>query len=78
MGRIWLRFSLPGAPILRFVPTNPLDQFTVIPIQIYNWVSKPQAGFQNIAAAARIALLVLLLTMNAAAILLRNRYSRRN
>ena len=63
---------------LRFVPSGPLDQFTVIPIQIYNWVSKPQAGFQNIAAAASIVLLVLLLTMNAAAILLRNRYSRRN
>jgi phosphate transport system permease protein len=63
---------------LRFVPNGPLDQFTVIPIQIYNWVSRPQAPFQNIAAAASIVLLVLLLTMNAAAILLRNRYSRRN
>ena len=63
---------------LRFVPDGPLDQFTAIPIQIYNWVSRPQAGFQNIAAAASIVLLVLLLTMNAAAILLRNRYSRRN
>jgi phosphate transport system permease protein len=63
---------------LRFVPDGPLDQFTVIPIQIFNWVAKPQAEFQNIAAAASIVLLVLLLTMNAAAILLRNRYSRRN
>ncbi|HUF50044.1 MAG TPA: phosphate ABC transporter permease PstA [Longimicrobiales bacterium] len=63
---------------LRFVPDGPLDQFTVIPIQIFNWVSKPQAAFQNVAAAAGIVLLVMLLTMNAAAIVLRNRYSRRN
>jgi phosphate transport system permease protein len=61
-----------------FVPTSPTDPFTVIPIQIYNWVSRPQAEFQELAAAASIVLLVLLLSMNAAAILLRNRYSRRN
>lgn len=61
-----------------FVPTNPLDPFTVIPIQIFNWVSRPQLEFQELAAAASIVLLVLLLSMNAAAIVLRNRYSRRN
>lgn len=61
-----------------FVPTSPLDPFTVIPIQIFNWVSRPQLAFQEVAAAASIVLLVLLLSMNAAAILLRNRYSRRN
>jgi phosphate transport system permease protein len=61
-----------------FVPTSPTDPFTVIPIQIYNWVSRPQAEFQELAAAASIVLLVLLLSLNAAAILLRNRYSRRN
>jgi phosphate transport system permease protein len=61
-----------------FVPTSPTDPFTVIPIQIYNWVSRPQAEFREIAAAASIVLLVLLLSLNAAAILLRNRYSRRN
>jgi phosphate transport system permease protein len=61
-----------------FVPNSPLDPFTVVPIQIFNWVSRPQAEFQELAAAASIVLLVLLLSMNAAAILLRNRYSRRN
>jgi phosphate transport system permease protein len=60
-----------------FVPASPMDPFTVVPIQIFNWVSRPQAGFQELAAAASIVLLALLLTMNAAAILLRNRYSRR-
>jgi phosphate transport system permease protein len=60
-----------------FVPSKPTDAFTVIPFQIYNWVSRPQVSFQELAAAASIVLLVLLLTMNAAAIWLRNRYSRK-
>ena len=62
---------------LAFVPKSPLDGFTVVPFQIYNWISRPQAEFQQLAAAASIVLLVLLLTMNASAIWLRNRYSRR-
>jgi phosphate transport system permease protein len=60
-----------------FVPKGPLDEFTVIPIQIFNWVSKPQAGFQQVAAAASIVLLVVLLSMNAVAIVLRNKYTRK-
>jgi phosphate transport system permease protein len=51
--------------------------FTVLPIQIFNWVSRPQKGFHANAAAGIIVLLVVLLTLNAAAILLRNRYQRR-
>jgi phosphate transport system permease protein len=61
-----------------FVPGSPLDPFTVVPIQIFNWVARPQAEFRELAAAASIVLLVLLLSLNAVAILLRNRYSRRN
>jgi len=61
-----------------FVPKSPADPFTVVPIQIFNWVQRPQAAFHELAAAASIVLLALLLSMNAAAILLRNRYSRRN
>lgn len=60
-----------------FVPSSPMDPFTVIPIQIFNWISRPQAEFRELAAAASIVLLVLLLSMNALAITLRNRYSRR-
>jgi phosphate transport system permease protein len=60
-----------------FIPDGPLDEFTVIPIQIFNWVSKPQAGFHEAAAAASIVLLIVLLTLNAVAILLRNRYMRK-
>ena len=51
--------------------------FTVLPIQIFNWVSRPQAGFHVNAAAGIVVLLVVLLLMNAAAIVLRNRYQQR-
>jgi phosphate transport system permease protein len=64
-----------------FVPELGLDglqsPFTVLPIQIFNWVSRPQAGFHVNAAAGIIVLLVLMLLMNLSAILLRNRYQRR-
>jgi len=59
-----------------FLPDNPMDSFTVMPIQIYNWVSRPQASFQELAAAGIIVLLVMLLLMNFSAILLRNKYNK--
>jgi phosphate transport system permease protein len=58
-------------------PTNPFSKFTTLPIQIYQWTSRPQDEFRNIAAAAIIVLLILLLTLNATAVLLRNRFSKR-
>ena len=60
-----------------FAPTSPLDRFTVLPIQIYVWISKPQEEFHQLAAAGIVALLVILLSMNAFAILLRNRLQSR-
>jgi phosphate transport system permease protein len=63
-----------------FVPFNPnglTDQFTALPIQIFNWTTRPQAEFKLLAAAAILVLLALLLTMNAFAIWLRNKYQRR-
>jgi len=57
-------------------PTGPFSRFSALPIQIYNWASRPQAEFHNLAAAAIIVLLAALLGLNAAAILLRDRYSR--
>ena len=63
---------------LTFIPSGPLDRFTVMPIQIFNWVGRPQAGFQGIAAAGIVVLLVLLLTMNAVAIYIRNRTQKRS
>ena len=58
-------------------PEHLLSQFTVLPIQIYTWSSQPQAEFQNIAAAAILVLLIILLGMNAAAIILRNKFQKR-
>ena len=62
---------------IAFSPTNPLDPFTVLPIQIFNWTSRPQEDFRGIAAAGIIVLLAMLFVMNAGAIILRNRYQRR-
>lgn len=59
-----------------FAPAHPLDRFTVLPIQIYVWISKPQEEFHQLAAAGIIVLLVMLLGMNAFAIFLRNRMQK--
>jgi phosphate transport system permease protein len=63
---------------LTFVPSSPLDRFTVLPIQIFNWISRPQADFRGLAAAGIIVLLVILLSMNAIAIYLRDKYQVRS
>jgi phosphate transport system permease protein len=60
-----------------FAPDSLSSPFTVLPIQIFNWVSRPQAGFHANAAAGIIVLLMLLVMMNAAAIVLRDRLQRR-
>jgi phosphate transport system permease protein len=57
-------------------PSGPFSKFTVLPILIYNWTTRPQAEFHNLAAAAILLLLALLLTMNAVAVILRNRAAR--
>jgi phosphate transport system permease protein len=62
---------------LRYVPGGPLDLFTVLPIQIFNWVSKPQDEFHDLAAAAIIVLLAVLLSLNALAVYLRQRFRRK-
>ncbi len=59
-----------------FAPDSIWSPFTVLPIQIYNWVSRPQAAFAENAAAGIIVLLVFLLTMNSIAIVIRDRYER--
>ena len=62
---------------ITYVPTSPLDRFTVLPLQIVTWVSQPQDDFRHIAAAAILILLVMLLSMNAAAIYIRAKFQRR-
>ena len=58
-------------------PSGPFSKFTVLPIQIYQWTSRPQAPFRFIAGAAIVVLLGLLLMLNTTAIILRNKYSRK-
>ena len=60
-----------------FAPDGPLSRFTALPIQIFNWVSRPQEGFHEAAAAGIIVLLIVLLLMNAGAVYLRNRFRNR-
>jgi len=66
-----------ASTFVTFNPDSIFSKFTTIPIQIYQWTARPQDAYKNIAAAAIIVLLLILLTLNAAAIFLRNRYSRR-
>jgi phosphate transport system permease protein len=63
---------------MTFIPSDPLDRFTVLPIQIFNWVTRPQEDFRNLAAAGIIILLIILLLMNALAIYLRNHYQTKS
>jgi phosphate transport system permease protein len=60
-----------------FLPQSPMDSFTALPIQIYNWVSRPQQEFHELAAAGIIVLLVVLLLMNATAIWIRSKTEKR-
>lgn len=62
-----------------FLTTNPssvFDKFTTLPIMIYRWTAYPQAEFRNLAAAAIIVLLFVLLSMNATAIIMRDRIAK--
>ena len=58
-------------------PSGPFSKFTTLPIQIYQWTSRPQESFRFIAGAAIVVLMALLLMLNTTAIILRNKYSRK-
>jgi phosphate transport system permease protein len=64
---------------LTYVPFDPtlLGEFTALPVQIYDWIAQPGEDFRALAAAGIIVLLGIVLTLNALAILLRNRYQKR-
>jgi len=66
-----------ASTVIFFDPDGPFSKFTTLPIQIYQWTSRPQDEFRFLAAAAIIVLLIILLSLNATAVLLRNRFSRR-
>jgi phosphate transport system permease protein len=69
--------TIGAVTFVTFAPDSLWSPFTVLPIQIFNWVSRPQVEFQANAAAGIVVLLVLLLTMNASAIFLRDRYQKK-
>jgi phosphate transport system permease protein len=68
---------LGGLTFITFNPTGLDSSFTVLPIQIFNWISRPQEEFRVLAAAAIVVLLVILLAMNSAAIVIRSRSQRK-
>lgn len=67
---------LGGLVFVNYDPNGLLSGFTTLPIQIFSWTSQPQEAFQQVASAAIIVLLGMLLLMNALAIIIRNRYQR--
>jgi phosphate transport system permease protein len=60
-----------------FVPSSPTDEFTVMPIQIFNWISRPQKGFIVNSAAAILVLLMVTFAMNGVAVYLRHRWQKK-
>ena len=60
-----------------FAPQNPMDEFSVLPIQIFNWISRPQHGFIENAAAAIIILLLITFIMNGIAVYFRNKWQKK-
>ena len=61
-----------------FVPDGPMDDFTALPIQIFNWASRPQQQFHELAAAGILVLLFVLLLMNSIAVFIRHRLEKKN
>jgi phosphate transport system permease protein len=65
-----------AAGAIRKLPKGPLDRYSALPVEIYNYAKEPDRMFQTVSAAGIVILLVLLLSMNAAAIMIRNRFRR--
>lgn len=60
-----------------FAPSSPMDEFSVLPIQIFNWITRPQHGFVENAAAAIIILLLITFVMNGIAVYFRNKWQKK-
>lgn len=61
-----------------FIPESPMDEFTILPMQIYGWASRPQPDFHSLAAGGIIVLLTVMISMNFIAVVIRNRSQKRN
>ncbi|MEI6749136.1 MAG: phosphate ABC transporter permease PstA [Bacteroidales bacterium] len=60
-----------------FAPSSPMDEYSVLPIQVFNWISRPQKGFEINAAAGIIILLAITFIMNGIAVYFRNRMQKK-
>ena len=67
-----------GLSFVAFMPQSPMDEFTVLPLQIFNWASRPQPAFHDLAAAGIVVLMVMLLGFNIFSIVLRNYYGKKS
>jgi phosphate transport system permease protein len=65
-----------AATYITYDPEGPFSKFTALPIQVYQWTARPQEVFRNLAAGGILILLLMLLSVNAAAIIFRNRQSK--
>lgn len=66
-----------AATYITFIPDSINSSFTAMPIQIYDWISRPELEFQDLASTGIIVLMAVLLTANTIAILFRNKYQKR-
>ena len=69
--------ALGAATFITFVPVSPADEFAALPVQIFDWASRPQPEFHHVAAAGIIVLLTVMMLLNATAVYLRYRYGQR-
>jgi phosphate transport system permease protein len=65
-----------GIVYIRFTPQNLMDEFTAMPLQIYDWAGRPQEDFHRVAASGIIVLLAVLLAFNAMAVLIRQKFTK--
>lgn len=65
-----------AAGFISFLPTSPFSQYSVIPVQIYSWIAENDVGFQHVAAAAIVTLLLILFVLYGIAFFIRRRFER--
>lgn len=69
--------AIGAATYIRFVPLSPMDEFSALPVQIFDWASRPQAEFHHVAAAGIVVLLSVLVLLNSTAVYVRYHFGRR-
>jgi len=65
-----------GVVYITFTPEHLMDDFTAMPLQIYDWASRPQESFHHVAASGILVLMAILLSFNAIAVIIRQKFQR--